>query len=108
MTTGGTLDPSTGYLVGATTQVETAGPINAFIYVEQAKSVLRDFVEILEGDIIIDLPPTAPIDGYDNLFFIINNFRYQQAKMSGRLTQMWDTIIAGNTTVRTLLLRLAT
>lgn len=106
--TGGTVDPGTNAIVGGVTTPMTGGPYSAFMHQMEAKSALRQFVEIEAGDIVIDLPRAAPIDGLQNLRFLVNGNKYEQKELGGRLSMAWDVVIAGNRTVRTVLLKLAT
>ena len=105
---GGTVDPGTGATINATATPQSLGPINALVHVEEAKSVLRQFVEIEVGDLIVDFPPAVQIDGLDNLRFVIDGQNYEQKEIGGRLAKAWDTIIAGNRSLRTVLLKKAT
>lgn len=105
---GGTIDPGTGATVGGVATPVTAGPFNGLIHVMEAKSVLRQFVEIEQGDMIVDFDPDVPLDGHDNLRFVIDGQDYEQKELGGRLAQAWDVIIAGQRTLRTVLLKKAT
>lgn len=105
---GGRKDAGTGAIINGTPTPQTLGPIQALMHAAEAKSVLRQFVEIEAGDIILDFPPDAPLDGKDNLRFVVNGQDYEQKKLGGKLAKMWDMNIAGNLGCRTVLLELAT
>jgi hypothetical protein len=113
---GGTVDPGTNAVVGGTATAQTGGPYQGLVHLSEAKSVLRQFVEIEAGDIIVDFPPTIAIDGLQNLRFTMldENFApipdqvFEQKELGGKLAQMFDVVVAGNKSLRTVLLKKAT
>jgi hypothetical protein len=113
---GGTVDPGTRAIIGGTAIPQTGGPYQGLVHLAEAKSVLRQYVEIEVGDMIVDFPPYVPIDGLQNLRFTMLDQNgnplpdqvYEQKEIGGKLAKAWDAIVAGNPTLRTVLLKKAT
>jgi hypothetical protein len=96
--------------------------LRAFGQEEAARSVLRQYLEIQEGDVILDVDPgglitlLSPLSGTTTLDAIAANgvrFEwdgklYAQAKIGEKLAQKWSVIVANQRLYRTLLLRPAT
>lgn len=70
-----------------------------------AKPGVRQFNEIEVGDCIIDVAPDAPLDGKENLRFIIAGTEYVQKPIGSRLASSWDVIVSGIKLFRPVLLR---
>ncbi len=113
---GGKIDPGTNAIVGGTPTAQSMGPVAGLVHLAEAKSVLRQFVEIEVGDVIVDFPPYVTIDGLANLRFYmvdsngnrVDDQTYEQKELGGKLAKAWDLVVAGNMTVRTVLLSKAT
>jgi hypothetical protein len=119
--TGGELDDVTGATIGGT-QTSVSGVLRAFGQEEQARSSLRQYLEIQEGDVILDvdpdglitlLPPSAGSTNLDAIAdkgvrFEWDGKLYVQARVGEKLSQKWSVMVANQRLHRTLLLRLAT
>jgi hypothetical protein len=118
---GGELDEITGAIVGGS-QTPLSGVLRAFAHEEPARSSLRQYLEIQEGDVILDVDPDGsitllpPSTGTTNLDAIAakgvrfewGGKLYVQARIGERLAQKWSVMVADQRLHRTLLLRLAT
>jgi hypothetical protein len=118
---GGQLDEITGAQIGAA-ETPVSGVLRAFGQEEPARSVLRQYLEIQEGDVILDTDPDglitllSPLSGSTTLDAVAaKGVRFQwdgklyvQAKIGEKLAQKWSVMIADQRLYRTLLLRPAT
>lgn len=118
---GGELDEITGATIGGT-ETPVSGVLRAFGHQEPARSSLRQYLEIQEGDVILDLDPDGsitllpPSSGTTTLDAIADKgVRFQwdeklyvQARVGEKLSQKWSVLVANQRLHRTLLLRLAT
>lgn len=116
-TTGGTVDGPTGARVGGSRQL-LSGVLYGFVQEEPARSVVRQFAEIQQGDLIVDCDPDAtidlfpgqiqsgvqPLDDVEEPRFILSGRVYVQKNVGGKLGQSWDAHFGGVRFDRTLLL----
>lgn len=109
--TSGTLDPTTGAMVGGIV-LEHSGTSRAFLHtVSPATSELRMHEEVEIGDVIIDFPPDVDLSGKEALRFDIGGDTYVQKRVGGPATRHFDVLSTpGGTgaTFRTVLARKAT
>ena len=56
---------------------------------------VKRFNVIEEGDIILDFPANAPLDGKPDLVFFIDGKAYREKEVDDRLAQSWDATWAG-------------
>jgi hypothetical protein len=66
---------------------------------------VKRFNVIEEGDVILDFPAKAPLDGKRDLVFWIQGKAYREKEMDAGLAQSWDVWIAGRKLFRTVLLK---
>lgn len=104
---GGTVDPVTGALIGATEQAVTSG-VAAFVHFVGATSSVRMFTEVEEGDLIVDFDPDLDLTNMAGLAVEVGGKRYHPKKVSDRLARHWDVIHAGIKLHQTGLFRVAT
>lgn len=97
----------TGQVLGGSSTTTTA-TLRAMVHAAEAKRMAREWGEIETGDLIVDFGPEAELDGKASLRFTIDGQVYEQAKTGGKLTKMWDAVVAGKRLMRTVLLRRAT
>lgn len=102
--TGGTLDPTTNSLVGATAEPQTE-TVKALLHFIGGSFQVREFVEIEVGDCIADFAATVTLEGRTGLYFEFNGAQWEQKPMSDRLAEMWDTVVKGQRLFRTVLLK---
>jgi len=60
------------------------------------------------GDLMVDFPPDAPLDGKENLVFTVKGQAYVQKEVSEKLAQSWDATLGDRRMFRTMLLRAKT
>ena len=117
---GGTLNPSTNAMVGATETV-LSGTLVAVAVEENVRSVLRQYSEIVAGDLVVTLTGdpqvvlgqgqplsgTLPLSGvaaFGPLFYWNGN-QYSQKAVSEDLRSLWNESVAGVVLTRGILLR---
>ncbi len=102
-----TVDPVTGSKTG--TRLERTAALKAFLhFVEVATSFVRQFNEVEHGDCIADFAPDAPLDGKEELAFVIGGEKWEQKTVGKRLATTWDVQAQNRKLFRTVLLRKAT
>lgn len=105
--TGGTLDRTTGSMVGGTVTAKTA-TIRAFVHFPSLNTMaLREFQEIETGDAILDVAPDVVLEaaGRRNLRFEFNGARWEQKPLSDALAKTWDAMVQGARLHRSVLVR---
>ena len=99
-----TVDAVTGSKSG--TRVEKTATIKAFVhFVEAAQSQVRQFNEIEHGDCIADFSADAPLDGKEELRFVIGGAEWVQKTVGKQLATTWDVIAQNRKLFRTVLLK---
>lgn len=80
--TGGTVDPTTGSVLGGTA-VEGSATVNCFVYAleEGGKAKLERFQGIPQCDYLVDAPPDITIEGREELYFTVRGVRCAQADL---------------------------
>lgn len=116
-TAGGTLDVSTGAVVGAV-QTPASGVIRALGCEEPARSVLRQFAEVQAGDLMLtvdaaglvtqDDGSTVALDDLDTPRFLWADHWYVPKEVGEALASSWNVVVANQRLYRRLLLRKAT
>jgi hypothetical protein len=106
---GGTLEPLTGALIGATV-TEQSEIVPALIHIVPVASTsqVRQYNEVETGDCIADLQSDVSLDTKENLRFEIDGQLYVQKTVGEELARSWDALPQGQRLVRTVLLRKAT
>jgi hypothetical protein len=120
---GGTPNASTGASVGATQSV-LSGTLAAIAVEENARSVVRQYVEIGVGDLIVTLAGqpvvelfvgqtvsgTLPLDALQDYSpqFLWQGKEYVQAQVTDDLRTLWTEAVAGVPLSRGILLKRAT
>lgn len=101
------IDPVTRATIGTASRVTKR--FRGFVhFVQIGSTAVKVFNEIEVGDVIIDLPGDAEIDGKTDLSFVIAGEVYVPKVVSERLAKSWDAVVGGVRMARTLLLRKAT
>jgi hypothetical protein len=75
---------------------------------EVGTSRVRQFNEVEVGDLILDFPGDASIDGLRDLVFVVNGKSYVVKQIGEKLAQFWDVTVQGRQFFRTVLVRVAT
>lgn len=75
--------------------------------VTSISGTVRQFAEISSGDAIIDFDPAVEF-GTEDLTFVITGKEWVPKEVGAQLAASWDSVVAGVTLGRTLLLRLKT
>lgn len=120
---GGSTDPLTGAQVGAD-EYPVYGTFKALRHQEGASTKLRQFMEIQEGDLLLDIDPdtevtlpegqvlsgTLPLEALSErgVRFESNGEPYVQEKVGEELASLWSVVFEDQEIVRTILLRKAT
>lgn len=120
---GGTQNASTGAYVGATDTV-LSGTLAAIAVEENARSVVRQYVEIGVGDLIVTLAgtPTVALFAGQSVSgtlalsslvdyapqFLWNGKAYQQSQVTDDLRTLWTEAVAGVVLSQGILLKRAT
>jgi hypothetical protein len=111
--TGGTRNPSTGGMIGAT-ETLNSGTLTAIGVEEPARTVLRQFAEIAVGDLLVTLRGdpqvltaggAVPLSGIANPWFVWSGREYSQKDMSNDLRTLWSESVQGVRLSSGLLLR---
>jgi len=105
---GGALpDPVDGTVAGLVPQTAT---LPAFVHQVQATgaSSVRQFNEVEVGDLILDFPGDAVLDGLRDLVFVVNGKPYIAKQASDKLAESWDVTVQGQQLFRSVLVRVAT
>lgn len=106
-TVSGTLDPTTGYLVGSVT-IEHSGTIEPALvhFVSPASTALKLFEDVEVGDLVLDFRPDVALEGKEGLrFHLPTGEVYVPARTGMRTARHFD-VVAGpgaHTTFRTVL-----
>ena len=66
---------------------------------------VKRFNVIEEGDLILDFPAEAPLDGKRDLVFWIEGKAYREKEVEAGLAQSWDVVVGGRKMFRTVLLK---
>ena len=97
-------DPVDGSHTGTPTQGTMT--INGLVHtVQPGTSKVRIFNEVEIGDLMVDFPADAPLEGKDNLVFTVKGQAYVQKEISEKLAQSWDVTMGDQRLFRTVLLR---
>jgi len=106
---GATPDQVDGSLPAAA-QVAQAKTLPAFVHQVQdaGRSSVRQFNEVEVGDLILDFPGDAAIDGLRDLVFVVNGKPYVAKQIGEKLAQTWDVTAQGKQLFRTVLVRVST
>lgn len=104
---GGVVDPTTGSIQGGvnTRQCLT---VKALVHYAEAKSVLRQNVEIEVGDAILDFPADVDLTGKPDLKFEFDGGVWVQKEVSEKLAKAWDASISGKQAIQTVVCKRAT
>ena len=107
---GGTLPDPVDGTVPAAALVPQSKTLPAFVHQVQdaGTSQVRQFNEVEVGDLILDFPGDAAIDGLRDLVFVINGKPYVAKQIGEKLAQSWDVTVQGKQLFRTVLVRVAT
>lgn len=105
---GGTVDTVTRAVVGGTVTVNTLEDLPAFIYEVAAANGVRQFVEIAEGDLLVDISADVDLSDKPALVVVARGKRYHSRPVTGRLAEIYGAVFGGVNIARTLHLRLAT
>ncbi len=116
---GGTLDPATEAMVGATNTI-LSGQIKAHIRSSEPKNVERKFAEVQAGDLVCDIAPDGLVDIYPGQIitgqvglevirdkgveFFWQDRCYKQKEVGSRLNEIWSTVIGDAPIDKTILL----
>lgn len=101
------IDPVTRATIGTGSRVTKR--MNGFVhFVQIGATAVKVFNEVEVGDVIVDLPGDAEVDGKVDLRFEIAGESYVPKVVSERLAKSWDAVVGGVRLSRTLLLRKAT
>ena len=100
-------DPVDGSVAGLVPRSKT---LPAFVHQVQdaGSSSVRQFNEVEVGDLILDFPGDAAIDGLRDLVFAVNGKAYVAKQIGEKLAQSWDVTVQGKQLFRTVLVRVAT
>lgn len=104
--TGGTQDPTTGYVVG---QLKTDQELSVRAFVEWIKPGDRrlEFHQAFEvNDVVIDFPETVEVDGKQDLYFEVEGKSYVPKNLGDRVPESWDAVVNGKRIGRMVLARL--
>jgi hypothetical protein len=102
--TGGTVDPVYHVTTGGT-ETPRSEEIKALVHFpDYASHSVRNFAVIQVGDLIVDFPADAQLDGRAGLSFEIQGIRYRQKETGEDLAKAWDAVVGGVRLARTLLL----
>jgi hypothetical protein len=100
---GGTVDRTTGQLVGGTIRNRST-TVKAFVhYTSPSKTGYQVFSEIEVGQAILDMDPDVLIDGKNDLTFVFGEKTWVQARVGEKLSKSWDTMIQDQRLFRTVL-----
>ena len=90
--------------------VAQAKTLPAFVHQVQdaGRSSVRQFNEVEVGDLILDFPGDAAIDGLRDLVFVVNGKPYVAKQIGEKLAQTWDVTAQGKQLFRTVLVRVST
>lgn len=91
--TGFTLDTSTGAKVGGTV-TDREGVLKCQVLHDLSRTSLRNYQELQEGDIALDLPPDTDLSGKGELKFEVAGQTYEQRKLPRQIEASLDVIYA--------------
>lgn len=99
---GWTTDSSTGQRIGTATRASKK--IKALIhYVGPATSGIRIYSQVQIGNAILDLDPSAAIDGLENVRFEFGDAIWTQKEVPEELTKSWAAQFHGQKISRSIL-----
>jgi len=102
----GVLDDVTGALLSGTSSAASE-TVRAFVHPVEAHSRARQFLQLAEGSLVLDLPPTVELDGRSGLRLEVPaaSGEYYTARSSAGVTPaQWDALLPdGRRLARTLI-----
>lgn len=79
--------------------------VKGLVYFPSAASLInRGFLELVEGDCIVDFDPSLQFAGKQNLTFLIDGFSYVQKTVGKQVMDYYDLLVGGERMFRTCVL----
>lgn len=92
---------------GAVASVERQLEVQVFLHEVGATSSVRQFAEIVAGDLIMDYPGEHRLEGRSGFWVERNGVKYMPKRVSGRLAEIWDASYKSSPLLKTVVLERA-